>query len=389
MGTKARPRQVILVLCCYCMAANSILLVAPALCLSALAVDLGLQSELQKGLFLSAILWGMVLTSLLSGWAADRLGFRLLLLLSTLLQGVGLVQISLVQSPWPAIAGSFLAGLGRGMISAPLTALLCTLYPENRTRVTGIFHAFFHIGMVAFILLTLGLLQLDWNWRIIFQLFNGLILAYGVAALFAPLPGPSTPAAAKDRQPLWDVARQPVFVLLMAISFLTAIVEIGAGNWLPYFIELTTGASRTFSGFGLLLFAVALSVGRIAVFSLLHKWGVKPYFWVAGLVCVGSLLLAALPLGALSTTFWLAVLGLGISGVYPTLLGYAGDLFPRAGSAIFILMNSTAILGGVAGPLSIGLAADAFGLRPAMGLLALAPLGFIVLVLLIREPPRS
>ena len=62
MGTKARPRQVILVLCCYCMAANSILLVAPALCLSALAVDLGLQSELQKGLFLSAILWGMVLT---------------------------------------------------------------------------------------------------------------------------------------------------------------------------------------------------------------------------------------------------------------------------------------------------------------------------------------
>ena len=175
----------------------------------------------------------------------------------------------------------------------------------------------------------------------------------------------------------------------MAISFLTAIVEIGAGNWLPYFIELTTGASRAFSGIGLLLFAVALSVGRVVVFSLVHKWGAKPYFAVAGLVCVLSLLLAALPVGTLFTVFWLGVLGLGISGVYPTLLGYAGDLFPRAGSSMFILINSAAIFGGVAGPLGIGVAADAFGLRSAMGLLAVAPLGFVVLLLLVREPRRS
>ena len=45
MGAKTQPRQVILVLCCYCMAANSILLVGPALCLSALAAELGLQSK--------------------------------------------------------------------------------------------------------------------------------------------------------------------------------------------------------------------------------------------------------------------------------------------------------------------------------------------------------
>ena len=134
---------------------------------------------------------------------------------------------------------------------------------------------------------------------------------------------------------------------------------------------------------------MALSVGRIVVFSLVHKWGTKPYFAVAGLVCVLSLLLAALPVGTLFTVFWLGVLGLGISGVYPTLLGYAGDLFPRAGSSIFILMNSAAIFGGVAGPLGIGVAADAFGLRSAMGLLAVAPLGFVVLLLLVREPRRS
>ena len=52
-------------------------------------------------------------------------------------------------------------------------------------------------------------------------------------------------------------------------------------------------------------------------------------------------------------------------------------------------MNSAAIFGGVAGPLGIGVAADAFGLRSAMGLLAVAPLGFVVLLLLVREPRRS
>ena len=206
------------------------MLVAPGLCLSTLAGDLGLQSAAQKGLFLSAILWGMALMSLFSGWAADRLGFRLLLLSSTLLQGAGLVLIALVHSPWPAIAGSLLAGLGRGLTSAPLTALLCALYPENRTRITGIFHVFFHIGMVIFILLTLVLLQLGWSWRVIFQVLSTLILSYGLAALFVPMPGPWVPTSANGRQPLRQTARAPAFVLLMAISFLTAIVEIGAGN---------------------------------------------------------------------------------------------------------------------------------------------------------------
>ena len=45
--------------------------------------------------------------------------------------------------------------------------------------------------------------------------------------------------------------------------------------------------------------------------------------------------------------------------------------------SMFSLLNGAGIAGAVAGPAIIGFAADAFGLRLAMGTLALAPLLFL------------
>ena len=56
----------------------------------------------------------------------------------------------------------------------------------------------------------------------------------------------------------------------------------------------------------------------------------------------------------------------------------------RAIGVEFRGLVSTAIAGGLLSPLGIGVAADAFGLRPAMAALALAPLAFLILPQLIK-----
>ncbi len=138
---------------------------------------------------------------------------------------------------------------------------------------------------------------------------------------------------------------------------------------------------------GLLLFGTTMAVGRLAVSALVPRWGVERFFTVGGLTCAASLVLAALPVGTAFTVFWLMVLGLGISGSFPTLLGHAGDRFPQAGASMFAVLSGASLFGGVIAPMSIGLAADAFGLRPAMGLLAAAPLLLVVSLLMIKDRP--
>ena len=148
MTHKDLPRRRLAALCCSCMFTGSSILMGPATCLGAIAADLGLESEAQKGLFLSASIWGLGVLMMPSGWLADRLGFRLLLFISALLQGLALILVSLAQEFWVALLGSFATGVGRGMVSAPMTSLLCAIYPDRRTQVISLLHGFYYVGMI-------------------------------------------------------------------------------------------------------------------------------------------------------------------------------------------------------------------------------------------------
>ena len=376
MTHKDLPRRRLAALCCSCMFTGSSILMGPATCLGAIAADLGLESEAQKGLFLSASIWGLGVLMMPSGWLADRLGFRLLLFISALLQGLALILVSLAQEFWVALLGSFATGVGRGMVSAPMTSLLCAIYPDRRTQVTSLLHGFYYVGMIFTLALIMGLLELEKSWRIIFQVLGALVFSYGIAALFVALPG------------LWAIVRRPTFLLLAASIFFSSITEMGPSSWLPYFIEEASGASQTLSITALMIFGAIMAVGRISTASVVQHWGPRRFFIGAGLLCSTSLILTAFTTDTGLTIFLMCFMGLGISGVFPTILGYAGDRFPQAGPSMFAILVSTAIAGGLLSPLGIGVAADAFGLRPAMAALALAPLAFLILPQLIKESDR-
>ena len=129
-----------------------------------------------------------------------------------------------------------------------------------------------------------------------------------------------------------------------------------------------------------MLLGVTMAVGRLVCARLVAKVGVKAMFAACGLVSAFSIGLAALPVSTFFTVFWLTVLGLAITVSYPTIVAYAGDRFPDATASMYALLNGATHVGGVAGPALIGVAADAVGLRPAMGVVALAPL-FLLLSL--------
>ena len=339
----------------------------------------------QKGMFLSAAFWGLVLAMLVSGPLADRRGFRAVLPVGAALQATGLCLISVAHSQWLALAGGISLGAGTGMADALFTPLVCTVYPRRRTRVSNLLHAFYPIGLVLTISLILALRHWSWTWRGIFLVLAVLALPHGLAVLFLRLPTSSYEGP--TRLALRRILRKGPFLLIVGGIFLAGVTEMGPSSWLPNFVEEATHASQAIGGVGMLLFGVTMIAGRLSAAVMVERLGLRRFFVVGSVLCTASLLLAAAPVGTVFTISWLCVLGFGVAGFWPTILACAGDRFPQAGASMYSLLSASGCFGAAVAPIAIGLAAGHLGLAGAMAMLVVAPLILIILMVQLLKSP--
>ena len=428
-----RSNRIVLAVCCYCLLTASFVAIGPATCLIDISADLDMNLDTSKGLFLSGPFWALTCMILASGWFADRLSFKTLLVASTVLQSTGLMLVSMADHMWIAVAGAVLGGAGRGMIMAPLNSVICLLYPECRARMMNLLHGFFHVGMVLSISLVLVLMHFGWSWQWIFRLLAMPPLSCGALALALPLPPMASASPLRARvktgtgcvsdqvgdaevdidkvpvpiisQPLtgtenasanadgqgepqrlplrWFFGQRTFRWLLLAL-FGCGITELGPMNWLAYFITQTGQTTRMAGATGLLFFGLLMACGRFGASALVNRVGPKTVFLGFGLVSSVSLVLAAVFVDPMLTIFFLCVLGLGVSAAFPTIVGFAGDYFPQGGASMYALLAAASTFGGVVGPMGIGLAADGIGIRHAMVVLAVVPLMAMALLLRVK-----
>ena len=355
------------------MATGCAIVVGPATCLSEISIDLKLESGVQKGFFLGLPFWGLGVVSVFSGWIAERLGYCRLLVFSALIQVVGMLTIADADTKIQAYVGSLVTGLGRGMPAAPMTALVCSLFKENRTSVTNILHGFFYVGMMSASAVVWLLMVLGLEWRTVFQIFSVTVALFGAGASIVRFPSIVSKKSA-NYTGLPELFRNSVFIWVDAGIFFSGITELVQTTWLPYFVKLASGTNQEFSILTLFFLGLTMAMGRFVCASVASKIGMKNVFTMCGLGSAISIGMAALPVGTYFTVFWLMVLGLMITVSFPTIVAYASDHFPTANTSMFALLNAAAVAGGIVGPSIIGITADVFGLRQSMGMVALAPL---------------
>ena len=373
----------LLAACCLAMISIGLLTNLPALCLTAIAGDLGLDSA-RSGLFLSCAFWGLVVSIPISGPAADRWGFRYLLVASAVLQAAGLYLVSGAHGTRQACLGAGVTGLGTGVLDALLTPLACAAFPRARTKSANLLHAFYPIGMFLVVLTVLLLVWVGWDWRAMYRLMIATNVPYAILFLFIPLPPHSHEGPA--RMPSRLVAGQAEFLLLVGAIFLAGATELGPSQWLPAYVEQAAGSARSSSALGLLLLGAMMAVGRLGNSYLARHASPKALLVAGAALSAAGLVLSAVPAPAWFTVACLAMLGLGVSGIWPSVLSLAGNRFPQAGATMYSMLQTSGNVGGLVGPLAIGLIAQGAGLRVAMGLLALCPAAILLLLALYREP---
>jgi len=385
-ATPPLPRRLILAGACLGMVTLSFAVNIPAVCLTSIGRDFAFDAA-GSGLFLSCSFWGLFVAILATGPLGDRWGPRVLLIASAGFQTAGFWTAGFAASRPILFLGAFLIGVGAGMSDALLTPVVCAVYPEARNRVSNLIHGFYPIGTLITIGLILVLFELHWSWRWIYRLIGLICLPYG--AVFAILSLPGRMHSGTDRMGSRNLLRQVPFLLLLGGIFLAGVTELGPSQWLPAYLEKVSSVGKSQGALGLLVFGVTMATGRLMNSWVFHRWDPRRLFLIGGLLCGAGLILAAIPAPAVLTVVCLALVGLGVSVFWPTILACAGNRFPQAGASMYSALTAAGNFGGVAGPLLIGLVAQRCGLRWGMAVLSLAPILAIALLVRRNSTPHT
>ncbi|MDQ4106572.1 MAG: MFS transporter [Actinomycetota bacterium] len=226
-----------------------------------------------------------------------------------------------------------------------------------------------------------ALLQAGVDFR---QVYLAVVIPLGVVLLSmvaTRFPQQESAPLSADSGP-YDLFKSLPLLLVAAVATLSLLSEGEMEHWSGIYLRENVGLPALLGSSGVAVFYGAMAVGRLGSAAAVARFGDRNTLLGAGaLVAAGmSLALATLNPGVIIVGF--LMVGLALSAIVPVAFSVAGDLAPgRAGSAVSVV--TTFGYGGfLLGPVIVGGLAEIFGLRLALGAIAVA--GVLVCTLSLR-----
>ena len=303
------------------------------------------------------------------GMLLDRLGARVALLIAALIMGASGVARGLAGDEMALFAAVGLFGIGGPLISIGAPKLIANWFEgTSRGTAMGIYITGPSLGGIAALSLTNGVLMplTGQNWRLVLFLYAGFVAASGllwlaIASHPAARAHGSTQADGKkfDIAAFTEILRLREVRIVLAMSVGIFFINHGLNNWLPELLR-ARGLTPALAGYWASIPTVIGVIGSLIIPRLAtpdRRLQVMALLFVSALLA--SLLLHANPGPwlasglilqgiARSSMMTIAILLLmETPGVPKARLGLAGGLFFTA-----------AEIGGVLGPLTIGVLSD-------------------------------
>ncbi|QBR01332.1 MFS transporter [Paraburkholderia pallida] len=323
-----------------------------------LAVDEG-----TLGLLLLCIGLGSVLSMLATGALTARYGSRPVIVAGGI--GVAFVLPLLTIAATPLALGLALFVFGASLGSLDVAMNVHAVEVERaagRPLMSG-FHALFSVGGFAGSMFMTFLLSLHLG------AFESTVLcsALMLIAMFVARPR-LLRAAQAQRGPLFVTPRGVVLL----IAGLTGITFLAEGALLDWSALLITGkgiVAAAQGGVGYMLFAIAMTAGRLTGDAVTARIGDRATLVWGGVVAAGGfVVLLASPFAALALAGFLLI-GLGASNIVPVLFRRAGAQQVMPAALAIAAITTTGYAGILVGPAGVGFVAKALGLETAFWML--------------------
>jgi MFS family permease len=315
---------------------------------------------------------GLLVAQPVVGAVAARRGSRPLVAAAPLYIAAIVLPALAVDAPTLLLA-VLVVGAANGSLDIAMNSQGVAVERALGKRMFSSLHAAFSIGvmigaLVAAAVAAAGVAPLP-------HLATSAVVGAVLAALLAPglLRDEGDPGAARFARPSGRLA------VLGAIAFCALLAEGAIFDWSGVYLATETAAAEGLAPLGLAAFSLTMALGRLLGDPVAERFGSTPTVSLGALLAALGLGLAvALPTPATAIAGF-ALMGLGLSAVFPLTLRSAGVHGEAPGPAL-AAVSTFGYMGFLAGPPVIGLVAEATSLRGSFALvcalcLAAAALG--------------
>jgi MFS family permease len=291
---------------------------------------------------------GVLLGSLVFGPVVDRFGYKILLIVSTLIALSGIEGLSFFDHLTTLRACIFFIGLGGGMLNGSTNALASDVSGDNdRNSKLSILGVFYGVGALLVPLLS-GMLSKHYSYEVILRwtgVFMFLCVVYFIAVKF---PDPKFKQGFPVKQAI-SLLKQPVLLVLGFFLFFQSGMEGLFNNWTTSYLKSAASIGEEDIVLTLTFFVLGMTVARLLLGYLFKI--IKQIRVLTGgmtMAMIGIVLLnwpSSFPVVAIS----LFLVGFGLAAGFPVAIGLIGSVYKETsgtaiGIALFIALGGNSIL---------------------------------------------
>ncbi len=328
------------------------------------------------------------------GWAADRLGHKVFLVVVACFFGCGIVGLALTGSFAALVVVFIVVFSAGGLYDVGINAAAVDLEQFSRRRFMSFLHAAYSGGAVLGAVGAGALLSAGVGYRLVYLSLLIPLAALIVALLTTHLPRPvdadnAVPSSAvADREAgarRWDLYRSVPLLIVAAIAVFGLLAEGEMGHWSGIYLRDSLGLPALLGGSGVAVFYGAMALGRLGAGWTVGRLGNRHTLLTAGLLVTCGMALALATTVASLVIVGFLVVGLALAAIVPLVFSVAGDLVPERAASAISVVTTFGYGGFLLGPPLVGGLAEVIGLRAALGVIVVTGLAVFVLSLRLGE----
>ena len=323
-----------------------------------LRTRLGLD-EIAAGTLFSILPTGILTGSLLFGPIADRKGYRMLLAVSAVILAAGFFGIAFTGSELMLKFFILLVGLGGGAINGATNALVADISETGKGANISLLGVFYGIGALGMPLI-LGLMRNSLSSETIIAAIGVLTLLIALFFLVIKFPPPKQSKGVPFRETV-KLAGNGSLLLIAFFLFFQSGFEGIINNWTTTYITTRLGTEQSTALFALTFFVAGLVAMRLLTGSLFRGFSSLRLLIITFSLIIAGLIILKLGNSYNFSVAGLILLGAGLAGGFPIMLGIAGGLFAELSGTAFSIIFFIALIGNTIINFLMGLVAQHFG----------------------------
>lgn len=339
--------------------------------------------EVKSGTLTSILPIGVLAGSLLFGPIVDRYGYKILLIVTTLLVIPAIEAIAFTNSLFILQVCIFVIGWGGGILNGATNALVSDISTGHKGASLSLLGAFFGFGALGMPLL-LGALSKQFNYSDILSAVGVFFLLVAVFFIATKFPTPKLAQGFPIKEGA-KLLKDPGILLIGLFLFFQSGTEALANNWTTTFLQKGVKIPEQDSLYILTLYVVGLTAARLVLGFVLKVISSFKLMVLSLIISLAGSFILLYDHSYSASVIAYIILGIGFAAGFPVMLGYAGHLFPNLAGTAFSIVLVIALVGNTIVNYLFGIIAHDYGIHLLPWLLVVTAICRIIILLLLRK----